>query len=101
MLTPIRNGILFVFTDTLKGKFFQETTDWGLNIVGGHENTAKAGRWGKVLAVGPEVDHEDVTSGTYIFIEPLMWTVGFKHDGVQIWKTDITKVLAVSEQLPK
>ena len=100
MLTPLFDGILFVFTDELKKGHFQEKTDWDFQLIGNHDNSAKSGRWGKVLSVGPDVPSEEVVNGSYIFIEPLMWTKGIKHDGIEIWKTDITKVMAVSEEFP-
>lgn len=100
MLTPLFNGILFVFLDDFKKGRFQEKTDWGFHIPGDHENTSKQGRWGKVLAVGPDVRSEDVETGDYIFVEPLMWTQGIEHDDTQVWKTDSTKVMLVSKEQP-
>ena len=97
MLTPLFDGILFVFEDDVKKGFFQEETDWGFKIQGNPDNSAKHGRWGKVVAVGPDVKPEDVENGDSIFVEPLMWTKGIKHDGIQVWKTDITKVMAVGK----
>ena len=97
MLTPLFDGILFIFVDDLKKGFFQEQTDWGFEIHGNSDNSAKNGRWGKVVAVGPDVDEEDIENGTFIFVEPLMWTKGVKHDDVEVWKTDSSKVMAVSQ----
>jgi len=98
MLQPLFDGILFVFVDDFKKGFFQEQTDWGFKIHGNSDNSAKSGRWGKVLAVGPDVRPEDVQNGSLIFVEPLMWTKGVKHDDVTVWKTDISRVLVVAEQ---
>jgi hypothetical protein len=100
MITPLFNGILFIFADDFRGGLFQEKTDWGFEVRGDHSNTSKEARWGKVVAVGPDVSEEDVQKGNYIYIEPLMWTKGIVHDGVNIWKTDLTKVMLVSEEIP-
>ncbi len=99
MLTPLFDSILFIFVDDLRKGFFQEKTDWGFELQASPDNSTKSGRWGKVVAVGPDVS-DDVDSGTFIFVEPLMWTKGIKHDGVEVWKTDVTKVLAVSNDYP-
>lgn len=100
MITPLFNGILFIFNEDFSRGFFQEKTDWGFEIRGGHKNSSQEGRWGKVVALGPEVTEEDMCIGDYIYIEPLMWTKGIKHDGIDIWKTDSNKVLLVSQEKP-
>lgn len=101
MLKPLFDGILFIFIDDLKKGFFEEKTDWDFKMLGSHDNSAKAGRWGKVVAVGPDVKEDDIENGTFIFVEPLMWTKGVKHDDIEVWKTDVSKVMAVSEHYPK
>ena len=100
MITPLFNGILFIFADDFKNGLFQEKTDWGFEIKGGHQNSSKEGRWGKVVALGPDISEEDIKKGDFIFVEPLMWTRGIKHDDMDIWKTDSTKVMLVSEEIP-
>jgi len=99
MIEPIRDGILFVFIDNIKGKFFKESTNWGFDIIGDSDNSASSGRWGKIVALGPDVNAQNITKDDYIFIEPLMWTEGLMHDGVKIWKTDESKVMATSKEL--
>ena len=101
MLKPLFDGILFVFLDDFKKGFFQEETDWGFKIGATTDNSAQEARWAKVLAVGPDVPEEDVKKGTYVMIEPLMWTRGVENDGVQVWKTDFSKVMLISEEYPK
>ena len=96
MLTPLRNGILFVFLDTFKNDGFKTTTEWGFEIAGDHTTAGKEGRWAKVIAVGPEVT-SNISNGIEVFVEPLMWTVGFKHEGVDVWKTDESKILLVKD----
>lgn len=100
MLTPLFDGILFVFVEDFKKGIFKEETDWGFTL-GNTDETAKMGRWAKVMSVGPDISPDDLEVGIFIFIEPLMWTKGITHDGVDVWKTDISKVMAVSHAYPK
>jgi hypothetical protein len=100
MLKPLFDGILFIFVDDLNKGFFEEKTDWDFKILGSSDNSAKAGRWGKVLAIGPDVPADEINSDTFIFVEPLMWTKGVKHDDTEVWKTDVTKVMAVTQDFP-
>jgi len=100
MLTPLFDSILFVFLDDFKRGFFREETDWGFKIGATTDNSTQAARWAKVLSVGPDVPEDDVKKGTYILVEPLMWTKGVKNDGLDVWKTDISKVMLVSEEIP-
>jgi len=96
MIRPLRNHIVFAFYDEVTSKgTFRSTTESGIIVVNNTE-AAKEARWGKVLAIGPEVE-SDITVGTDILIEPLMWTLGVDVDGVRIWRTDSSKVLAVRE----
>ena len=101
MLQPLNKDILFIFTDKVKNGTFKESTDWGLEMVENHDRTAKQGRWGKVVAVGPNVDREEVPPSGWIFIEPLMWSRGATIDGIKIWKTDASKVMLISDEMPK
>lgn len=106
MLEPIKHNILFVFLQkTNKAGSFVETTSWGFEMshdeAAHFENTAKNGRWAKVVSCGPDVNREEIAPGQYIFIEPLMWTTGMTFDGVKIWKTDPTKVMLVSDDFPE
>lgn len=93
MIVPILNNVLFVFVDSVSKGQFQETTESGITIVSDRKRSAEKTRWAKVLAVGPNC--KEVEKGDVICIEPLMWSLGFKHDGVEIWKTDETKVMCV------
>ena len=100
MIEPLRNGILFMFlekTDDSGG--FKGNTDWGFDLGVNTDETSKRGRWARTIAVGPDVT--DVKEDMFIYIEPLMWTVGFNHNGFKIWKTDETKILATSDEQPE
>lgn len=60
-----------------------------------HNHTPK---WGKVIKKGPNVS-EDIVVGQYVLIEPLQWTLGTKFEGVQMWKTDESKIIAMSTEI--
>lgn len=97
MLTPVRNGILFAFYDETTKKGFLDTSEGG--IILGRESVDQMmnkARWGKVLAIGPDVK-EEISVGDAILIAPLKWTTGFDHDGVRIWKTDDEQILALKD----
>jgi len=102
MIKPLRDNVLFQFlneTETSLGKF-KETTSFGLEIISKDaDDSAKKARWGIVTNIGPEV--KEVIQGDYIFIEPLMWTDFFKHEGMKYWKTDESKVLLISKEMPE
>ena len=101
MIAPLRNGILFVFMDKTVGSEgkFGAFTEWGFNLGVNTDDTTKSGRWGRVLAVGPEAT--EVKEDMFIFIEPLMWTKGFSHNASKVWKTDESKVMLISIDPPK
>lgn len=95
-LRPLANTFLFAFfNETSQGRFIERTkgkiilTNQDLDVQG------KYARWAKVLAVGPDV--VDFKNGDIVLIEAGMWTTGFKHDGVQVWKSDDSKVVAIGE----
>ena len=92
MIKPIRKNILFIFLDEIVGGQFQTKTESGI-ILRSFDDSIKGERWGKVLAVGPEVT--EVNNGEDILIEALQWTEGFVHDGVKVWMTQEDKVLCV------
>jgi co-chaperonin GroES (HSP10) len=103
-LRMLRNDILFQFEDKaatwndgkLSQKGFKEVTAWGLEIIS-PEPSAKAPRWGKVLAVGPDVDQKDIKVGSRILIEALAWTNAVEINRVEYWKTNSDRVLCVDE----
>lgn len=98
--SPIRSNILFCFlnqTNSGSGTF-TDSTKSGV-LVSTILDSQAAGRWAKALLVGPEC--VGIKVGQYIFIQPLMWTTGFDFDGIKIWKTDESKILAVSDEIPE
>lgn len=109
-LRCLRNGILFALIERVNEKgVFMEQTKWGFQIMpggnvqdkqhDGYYRSIDRGRWGKVLTIGPEC--EEVVVGDYICIEPQMWTNAFKHDEIQIRKTDESKVMLISKEKPE
>jgi galactose mutarotase-like enzyme len=105
-LRAIRNSILFAFLQKENNKgYFQEETKWGFTIAAdksrqksGFDQSVKEGRWAKVLLVGPEC--EEVKTGDYVCLEPQMWTNGFQYDGIKIRKSDESKVMIISKEMP-
>jgi co-chaperonin GroES (HSP10) len=97
-LSVLKNNIIFQFLDKTEGKegSFSERTRSGL-IIPKLQTTQKGERWGKVVAVGPDV--QGVVKGDYILIEPLMWTVNGTFEGEKFWKTNDDKVMIVSNEL--
>ena len=59
------------------------------------DGQASSPRWGKVLAIGPNV--QDFNVDDLVLIEPGMWTSGFEFEKNKYWKSDDTKVIAVSD----
>jgi len=95
-IRPLNNNIMFQFleqTGGKKGVFQEDARASGIIIVASNDKQ-KVHRWAEVLAVGPKVD--GVVPGDFILIEALMWMEGTEVDGVRMWKTDDSKVLAVT-----
>lgn len=94
-LKPLDKDILFVFIDEIiNGKFVEKHNTF---ILGQSEDkTIKNPRWGKVVAIGPNVCSE-ITIGAKILIEPLMWTKGLVFDNIKVWKTDESKIIGIEE----
>ena len=109
-LRCIRDGILFALLERVNVKgMFMEETKWGFQVMpGGNVNQKQhdgfyrsidRGRWGKVLTIGP--DCKEVKVGDYVCVEPQMWTNAFEYDGIQIRKTDETKIMLISKEKPE
>jgi co-chaperonin GroES (HSP10) len=95
-LRPLGNTILFTFLDATSGSAgkFTERTRGGL-IIPQLQSTQKGERWGKVTHIGPDV--EGIAVGEFILIEPMMWTTHEVFEGEKVWKTNDTKVMAVTD----
>lgn len=96
-LRPLGNNVMFTFLEDtvgVKGAFIDRHS---MFILPPSTNRQKVHRWAQVVAVGPKVD--GLAPGDYILIEALMWMEGVKFEGRKVWKTDDSKVLAVTNDL--
>ena len=86
---------MFKFIDDTGGSKgrFHDTHRSGILLVPSADKQ-KFSRWGEVVAVGPKVD--GLSPGDFILIEALMWMEGVTFNDEKIWKTDDSKVLAVT-----
>ncbi len=96
-LLPLGNNVMFQFLESTggdKGRFHGVTKS-GIILSPTAEHQRKH-KWGRVLFAGPKAE---VKEGDYILIESLMWMEGTKVDGIPMWKTDDSKILAVTDDI--
>lgn len=94
MIRAIKNHIIFRFDEEVDSKgLFKKTTDWGLEIHGHPDDSSKSARWVTAINTGP--DCERVKIGDKMLVKPLRWSVRFKYEGEQYWRTDETQLVAV------
>jgi co-chaperonin GroES (HSP10) len=95
-LRPLKTTVLFSFLDETAGSKgqFTERTKGTIIIPALRSAQDKTPRWARVTAVGPDVD--GVVEGDFILIEPLQWTRHEVFEGEKVWKTDDSKILAVT-----
>jgi hypothetical protein len=98
MLRPLANSIFFIFEDDVTSTKFVNKASSGILIAEGQGDQVNIPRWGTTILVGPDVDADEVQPGDYILVEKGMWTTAFETDGLKLWKTDVTKVLLVSDE---
>lgn len=98
-LRALKKSVVFQFLDDTTNKFgmFQDKTSSGIILTADHK-IQKKGRWAKVFKVGDEVP--GIVPGDYVFLQPLMWTTFFIFEGQKYWKSDVSKVLAISKEEP-
>jgi len=92
---------MFKFLDDTagsKGAFIEKSTASGI-IIPQTTSTQKVHRWGQVVALGPDAEAGGLAVGDYILIEALMWMEGVKFEDEKIWKTDDSKILAVTDDV--
>lgn len=96
-LRPLRNNVMFKFLDDTAGEkgVFTDTHRSGIIIPRSTKNQ-KVHRWAEVVALGPDAEAGGLCVGDFILIEALMWMEGVKFEGSKVWKTDDSKVLAVT-----
>lgn len=96
-VTPIKNGIFFVFEDQVdRNGVFEEKTTWNFTLKNDPSTTVKRARWGRVVATGHEVGKQ-IRVGDMVLIEPLKWTNRLEFEGKEFWKTDSDHILAIRE----
>lgn len=96
-IKPLGNNVMFRFLDITggaKGRF-TDTHRSGIILVP-TVASQKVHRWGQVIASGPD---SAVAEGDYILVENLMWMEGTQVEGVKMWKTDDSKILAVTDDI--
>lgn len=97
-LKPLFNYVLFIFledTGGQKGRFHEQIRASGI-IIPPTMSGQKVARWGQVFAAGPDAE---VKEGDYILVESLMWMEASKWEDGKIWKTDDSKILAVTDDI--
>ena len=97
-IRALGNSILFQFLDgaTRDGMFATKLSE---KIVVMRDDMDKQGgpRWGKVVAVGPDVGKE-IEVGKFILIDSLKWTTSVNIDkDNKIWKTTYEHISAISD----
>ena len=101
MLEPVRNQLIFQFVNDTRNGMFNETTKEGIIIVEGRHKQVDEARWGKIVAIGPDVT--DYSVDDIVLIEHLRWTNEFRIDNVGYWLTADDQLLATwddSSNLP-
>lgn len=94
------SNIAFEFIEEIEGSGFTHTTKSGIIYKHDESEQVSPDRWGKVLAIGPDV--VDINVGEYILIESLRWTTAMKIEGYsgKFWITSDRDVMAISDELP-
>lgn len=101
-IKPINTKVLFQFVEDIDNSAFTGKTKGGLYVVENEENQINRHRWGKVLAIGPEVPTSEVDVGDFILMEPLGWTnhmsLSDNPDEEKFWFTDLEKIILVGDE---
>jgi co-chaperonin GroES (HSP10) len=96
-IRPIHNHIIIKFLDVSGGGEFTSTARSGIALASMSDEQG-APRWAQVVKRGPDVD-EEIQVGTFVLIEPKMWSVGVMlDDDKRFWRTDSTHVMAVADE---
>lgn len=95
-LRPLGKAFLFSFFNTTYGGRFVERSKGNIILTNQDtEGQASSARWGKVIAIGEQVDAFSI--GDIVLIENLQWTIEMKYEGSSYWKSDEAKVIAIGE----
>lgn len=97
-LKPLNDSIIFEFVDSISQGAFATKTKSGILLSNKNaDDNSNTPRWGKVHAIGPDV--QDVQVGEYVLVAPLRWTLGFKFEDTMYSKTIEKEVLAVADKV--
>lgn len=100
-LTLLENKIAFEFLEDTTGSGFSTKTTAGIIVSQNEENQVDKARWGKVIKQAKSVT--EVSTGDYILVEPMGWTLGLKLDEVEeetFWITTEDRIMAVTNKEP-
>lgn len=95
---PIHENIFFKFTEPTGDGRFNQISDGGIHIVEHKEKQLEECRWGKVLAVGPEVPKDVVEEGDYILVLNLQWTNMFNLNNIRMWMTNFESLVGIADK---
>lgn len=99
-IVVLEKDIIFKFVDDVTLNGFFKNSVLSDTIITGLSSASEQGKdengWGTVEHVGPDVEH--VSVGDTVIIETGMWTSQFIIDDTQYWRTDESKILAISEK---
>lgn len=97
-LKPLGNSFIFKFlNETAGGRFIERNSGKIILTNQDWDNMGKLARWGRIEAVGNRV--RDLKVGDLVLIEALQWTKEMQFEGEGYWKSDESKVIAVSDDL--
>lgn len=93
-LIPLKDNFLFEFTNETKDGKFIEKSKAGFILTNIRvDNQMEDARWGKVLAVGPDVTEFAIND--LVLIERGMWTTSIRYENQNYWRSEQNKVCAV------
>lgn len=93
-LKPIGDRFLFQFMNEHRDGKFIEKSKFGFILTNQNlEAQTDRARWGKVVAIGPDV--VDFAVGDLVLIEYGQWTTRVTFEKTDYWKSDQSKVIAI------
>lgn len=92
-LAPINNQIIFEFIEDVgKGKFNTKTVA-GLFVIEGSDKQVDYCRWGRILAMGPDVT--DFSIGDIVLLDKMRWTKMFMVTTTPYWISTDEEIMAI------
>lgn len=95
----LKEFIVFQFEDEVDSgnrNTFKETSQGGIILKSSFDDGTKKPRWGKVIALGPEV-MDDIKIGSRVLVAPMMWTKISTYKGERFARTQESHILAIEE----